>query len=300
MEAEVLKNNDFIGKELKKYNLSDAAIAQMKKEYLPIKVESFEDVENYMAAKDAHQKVKGVRIDIEKKRKELKASSLEFGRAVDGEAKRLTSAVSEIEEHLARQRAVVDDEKKRRQREKEEAIRREEEQKKREEEERMEARRREQEERERKLQEAQEKIEAEKRKIAEEKEIIRAEKEAEERKKQEEKERQEREKQEKVRLEKARKEAAEQAKRDAEEKARREAFEKEEQERRKKEEEQARLAEEQRQRELRPDVEKLKEFSQQLKTLQIPQVKSHKAMALLADVKSKLEEIAKYIANAKL
>ena len=54
-----------------------------------------------------------MRVNIEKKRKELKASSLEFGRAVDGEAKRLTSAVLEVESHLLSQRKIVEDEKER-------------------------------------------------------------------------------------------------------------------------------------------------------------------------------------------
>lgn len=193
-----IKNEDFVQKELAKYSLPDAKIAELKEKYMTAIVKDPEDSGNYEFCKSAHQEVKGIRVSIEKKRKELKYSSLDFGRKVDEEAKRLTLLISEIEDHLYAQRRVVEAEKERIAKEREEQIRAEEERKKREEEERLEKERkaeeerlekirkeqevkekelrekeeaikREQEERERKIKEEQEKIEAEKRKIEEEK-----------------------------------------------------------------------------------------------------------------------------------
>lgn len=62
-----------------------------------------------------------LRVDVEKDRVELKAASLEHGRKVDAEAKRITKLIEAIEQPLKLSRKVVDDEKARVKREKEEA-----------------------------------------------------------------------------------------------------------------------------------------------------------------------------------
>jgi hypothetical protein len=51
---------------------------------------------------------------VENRRKALKADSLAFGRLVDSKAKEITSALSEIENHLQAQQDVIDKEKERR------------------------------------------------------------------------------------------------------------------------------------------------------------------------------------------
>ena len=50
-----------------------------------------------------------LRVKIEKRRKELKADSLEFGRKVDTVAKHLTSEIESIEEPLALLKSEVDE-----------------------------------------------------------------------------------------------------------------------------------------------------------------------------------------------
>ena len=57
--------------------------------------------------------VKSKRIEVEKKRKELKESSLSFGRAVDGEAKRITALLLPIETHLENEESIIEKEKER-------------------------------------------------------------------------------------------------------------------------------------------------------------------------------------------
>ena len=282
------KSQEYIAKELVKYNLPDAKIAEMKAAYMPLIVKDIEDMDNYLACREAHQEVKKIRVAIENKRKELKVSSLEFGKAVDAEAKRLTVGVVEVENHLLAQRRVVEDEKKRIQEEKERKEREEAERLQREEEERLEAIRKEQEEREKKLQEEQEKIETQKRANEAEKARLQAEKdkqeqekiEAEEAKKRAEREAIEQEKRkkeeatERTKREKRHAEEVRQAEKDAAERAIREREEREEAEKLKAEK--AKL--------LAPDKEKILLYGEEIGLVLIPQVKTREARTILDEL----------------
>lgn len=156
--SQELTNQDFVTKELAKYNLNDVTLAELEKKYMPLKVKAFDDRMGYDICKIAHREVTSIRIGIEKTRTGLKASSLDFGRKVDAEAKRLTEKIKEIENHLITQRKIVEDEKARIEKEKVDAIRVEEERKKREEEERIEALRLKNARKERELEEKEERI----------------------------------------------------------------------------------------------------------------------------------------------
>ena len=275
---------NYITTELAKYNLPDAKIAEMKADYLPLKVTSIEDMDNYLICKKAHQEVKEIRINIEKRRKELKASSLEFGRAIDGEAKRLTQGVAEVEDHLLNQRKVVEDEKKRIQEDQERKEREEQECLRREEEERLESIRKEQEEKERKLQEEREKIEVQRRANEEEKERLAREKERAEREKreaEEAKKRAEQEEKNRIEREKRHAEEVERAKKEAAERAIREQKEREVADKLKVEK--AKL--------LAPDKEKLLVFVDDLDNIVLPQIKTPDAKVLLATALSGLNRI---------
>lgn len=61
----------------------------------------------------ARMKVKNLRLAIEKRRKELKASALEYGRQVDDAAKELSSLLAPIESHLENEEGIVERERKR-------------------------------------------------------------------------------------------------------------------------------------------------------------------------------------------
>jgi hypothetical protein len=86
--------------ELVRYSVTDEALAQYRKEFLPLTIKGLNDEEGYEKAKTARLFIEGVRVNIEKKRVELKASALEYGRAVDAEAKRITVAIEEVENAL--------------------------------------------------------------------------------------------------------------------------------------------------------------------------------------------------------
>ena len=95
------------------YAVTDAAIAKMEDLYLSLKVSGLDDEEGFSAVHDGRMVVKGKRIEVEKKRKEYKASSLAWGRKVDGEAKRIFGLLKPIEDHLQAQENIITKEKER-------------------------------------------------------------------------------------------------------------------------------------------------------------------------------------------
>lgn len=102
---------NFIATELQKFNVTDAAIAEMKDSFMPLKINGIDDKEGYKKVKEARIIVKNKRIEVEKRRKELKEDSLKYGRAVDAEAKRITGLLVPIEYYLQHQEDVIEQEK---------------------------------------------------------------------------------------------------------------------------------------------------------------------------------------------
>jgi hypothetical protein len=93
---------------LVKYSVTDSEIAKIKERFDGLKVT---DKETYEIARKGISEVRTLRTTVEKKRKELKADALAYGRAVDGEAKRITALLVEIEEPLKAEKNRVDEEK---------------------------------------------------------------------------------------------------------------------------------------------------------------------------------------------
>lgn len=104
---------EYIQTELEKFNVTDAAIAKMEQEFMPLSISGLEDKDGYKKVREARLVVKGKRVEVEKRRKELKEDSLKFGRAVDSEARRITALLEPIEQHLEVQQKAIDDEKER-------------------------------------------------------------------------------------------------------------------------------------------------------------------------------------------
>src|SRR3990167_3384021 len=96
-----------IEQELKKFDIAEAVISQWSKDYMMLTVAGLDDKDGYKAVKEAKLTVKGKRVEVEKKRKELKEDSLRFGRAIDTEAKRITSLLEPIETYLQSQEDVI-------------------------------------------------------------------------------------------------------------------------------------------------------------------------------------------------
>lgn len=108
VEQQLPTFDETIKKELKKFDEVVPAIEELKKEFLPLKIVSIEDKEGYNLVSKSLRFVISKRTAIEDKRKELKADSLAFGRAVDAKAKEITEMLSPIEEHLKSEKAKID------------------------------------------------------------------------------------------------------------------------------------------------------------------------------------------------
>ncbi len=103
-----LVNPSFIETELKKFTVTDSAIEKMAIEYMPLKINNFEDKEGYKIVSTARKTVKGYRVEVDHKRKELIANALEFQRRINGEAKRITGLLEPIESYLEKQEKEFD------------------------------------------------------------------------------------------------------------------------------------------------------------------------------------------------
>ena len=95
------------------YPLTENSIAKLADECMPLMINGIDDRAGYNIVHRARMMVKDKRISVEKRRKELKADALAFGRTVDARAKQLTALLAPIETHLIKQETAVDDEKRR-------------------------------------------------------------------------------------------------------------------------------------------------------------------------------------------
>ncbi len=105
VEAEVLQDDETmleqqVEHEIKKYNLADAKIAELKKKYAGLKVRDLDDKEGFVKVKTALSEVVSIRTGIDKKRLALTGDYRKIVDAINGEAKRLTALIREVEEPL--------------------------------------------------------------------------------------------------------------------------------------------------------------------------------------------------------
>lgn len=89
------------------FPVTDQAIAALGEKLKGIVV-PFGDKAAYKTLSSAIAEVRTVRTDVEKKRVELKADALEFGKKVDSEAKRITALLVAIENPLKEQKEKID------------------------------------------------------------------------------------------------------------------------------------------------------------------------------------------------
>jgi len=100
--------DQLIKRELTKFDVVIPAVAELSKEFLPLKITSIDDVEGYTEVSKALRFIVSKRTAVEDKRKELKADSLAYGRAVDARAKEITEMLSPIELHLKSEKDRID------------------------------------------------------------------------------------------------------------------------------------------------------------------------------------------------
>lgn len=105
--------NQLISRELVKFDVVVPKVNELSKQYLPLKITSVNDEEGYNEVSKALRFIVSKRTAVEEKRKELKADSLAYGRAVDARAKEIAGMLEPIETHLKNEKQRIDDEKKR-------------------------------------------------------------------------------------------------------------------------------------------------------------------------------------------
>jgi hypothetical protein len=98
--AEVMSAEDVAKNEIKRFNIADAAIENMKKEYSGLKIASPDDKEGYKKVHGAWQIVRGKRLQVEKVHKLIKGDYLVISRAIDGEKNRLLGLIEPLEREL--------------------------------------------------------------------------------------------------------------------------------------------------------------------------------------------------------
>lgn len=92
------------------YDVNEEQIAMLAREFAGV---TFDTPKSYEQGRRAIARCRELRVAVEKRRKELKAESLEYGRKVDAVAKRYTEALESIEAPMLAAKAVVDAEKER-------------------------------------------------------------------------------------------------------------------------------------------------------------------------------------------
>mgnify|MGYP001618996531 FL=1 len=90
------------------YPVTAADIEARREEYALI---AFDTPSGYATGVKAIAHCRGTRVAVEERRKELKADSLAYGRAVDAAARDLTALVEDLEKPLVEKRQLVDAEK---------------------------------------------------------------------------------------------------------------------------------------------------------------------------------------------
>lgn len=98
-------------KQVVEYSVTDAAIAEMKNRYMSLVVKDLADKKGLSEVHEARMVVKGKRIEVEKRRKGLKADALAWGQKVDSEARRIIKALEPIEDHLTSEEEKITKEK---------------------------------------------------------------------------------------------------------------------------------------------------------------------------------------------
>lgn len=97
--------------DLVKFEPTEAAIATLSQKYMPLKINGIDDKEGFALVHAARMDIKAKRVSVEKRRKELKADALEYGRKVDAAAKKLFGLLEPIESHLTAEEARIEAEK---------------------------------------------------------------------------------------------------------------------------------------------------------------------------------------------
>src|SRR5687767_9052478 len=114
-EAEVIddqKNLELtISREIKRFQLADAGIEQLKKQYGDLVITGIDDKDGYKAVKAAWNEVRSKRTGLEKKGLAIRTDYTVVTKAVKKEEDRLIDLITPLEDGLYKKWKAIDDEK---------------------------------------------------------------------------------------------------------------------------------------------------------------------------------------------
>lgn len=104
-------DQEILGKELQRFNITDAAIATLSDQYMVLTIEDLADKDGYKKVHEARMDVKNRRIAVQKTGKELREEAIKYQKTIIAEEKRIISLLAPIEAHLTAEETKIDDEK---------------------------------------------------------------------------------------------------------------------------------------------------------------------------------------------
>jgi len=125
-ELQVVPIEERISNELVKHNVTEAIIAKLREDYLPLKIAGIEDKETYLLVKEARKKCKEIRVLAKKICVDGREDAVSIQKAWVAKEKDVTGRISEVEDYLEKQEkeyeAAVAKEKEDRKRKQEEQL----------------------------------------------------------------------------------------------------------------------------------------------------------------------------------
>lgn len=94
--------------EIKKFNIADARIAELKEQFKGLEIKGVDDKEGIKAVTEAAKVMRTLRTGVDAKHKELKAFYLNTGRGIDAEKNRIQELIAEVEEPLKAKKDAID------------------------------------------------------------------------------------------------------------------------------------------------------------------------------------------------
>lgn len=85
---------------IKLFDITDLAISELKDRYMGLSIKDLDDKEGFSKVRSARLVMKGYRVDVEKRRKELNEDALKHQRTINSEAKIIIEQLASIEDYL--------------------------------------------------------------------------------------------------------------------------------------------------------------------------------------------------------
>lgn len=125
-ELQVVPIEERISNELVKHNVTEAIIAKLREDYLPLRISGIDDKETYLLVKEARKKCKEIRVLAKKICVDGREDAVSIQKAWVAKEKDVTGRISEVEDYLEKQEkeyeAAVAKEKEDRKRKQEEQL----------------------------------------------------------------------------------------------------------------------------------------------------------------------------------